>query len=248
MKMESKKVLRPNPSPATVTRHLIIPVRAVLNHAADRGWCDPPRMKTPKQPEGRVVFLFPSEAKRLVLASSPHLKPLITYLLCTGSRMSEALYLDWRDVDLDGARVIYWPDQTKGEKRRIAHLPPSAVAALTALPHRDGRVFQWRDRRGVVRDYAEAEREYGGQIKTAWKGALRRSGIMTAITPHGLRHTWATWHYATNRDLLALKVEGGWSSVSLVERYAHVMPKGYEDQIQAFWEGRADAGVGLLLA
>lgn len=62
-------------------------MRAVLNHAADQGWCDPPRLKTPKQPEGRVVYLLPSEAKRLVLAAAPHLKPLITYLLCTGSHV-----------------------------------------------------------------------------------------------------------------------------------------------------------------
>jgi hypothetical protein len=37
------------------------------------------------------------------------------------------------------------------------------------------------------------------------------------LTPHDLRHTWASWHYALNRDLLALKIEGGWSSVALVE-------------------------------
>jgi integrase len=29
------------------------------------------------------------------------------------------------------------------------------------------------------------------------------------LTPHDLRHTWASWHYALNRDLLLLKVEGG---------------------------------------
>jgi integrase len=83
------------------------------------------------------------------------------------------------------------------------------------------------------------------KIKTAWRGALKRSGITTPITPHGLRHTWATWHYAINRDLLALKVDGGWSSVTLVERYAHVMPKGHEGRITAFSEGQSDAGIGV---
>lgn len=162
--------------------------------------------------------------------------------------MSEALELDWRDVDLDGARVIYWPDQTKSEKRRNVVLPPATVKALMALSHREGRVFKWKDRLGRLHDYADTDREYGGQIKTAWKGALLRSGIATPITPHGLRHTWATWHHAINRDLLALKVNGGWSSVVLVERYAHVMPKGHEDEIMAFWDGRGDAGVSALSA
>jgi integrase len=34
--------------------------------------------------------------------------------------------------------------------------------------------------------------------------------------------TWATWHYAANRDLGALQKLGGWKSVAMVMRYAHV--------------------------
>ena len=37
-----------------------------------------------------------------------------------------------------------------------------------------------------------------------------------------LRHTWATWHYAANRDLDGAKKLGGWNSVAMVLRYAHV--------------------------
>jgi len=39
-------------------------------------------------------------------------------------------------------------------------------------------------------------------------------------------------HYAQHRDLLALKIEGGWSSVALVERYAHLLPVGQEEAIR----------------
>jgi integrase len=45
----------------------------------------------------------------------------------------------------------------------------------------------------------------------SWYGALRRAGLDPELTPHDLRHTWASWHYTFNRDLLALKQEGGWS-------------------------------------
>ena len=41
----------------------------------------------------------------------------------------------------------------------------------------------------------------GGQIKTAWKGAIRRSGLDPELTPHDLRHTWASWHHAMNVNL-----------------------------------------------
>jgi hypothetical protein len=47
-----------------------------------------------------------------------------------------------------------------------------------------------------------------------------------------------------HRDLLALKADGGWSSVELVERYAHVMPAGHEAAIRRFWGiGKAAARV-----
>ncbi len=61
----------------------------------------------------------------------------------------------------------------------------------------------------------------GGQIKTGFVAACRRAGIED-FSPHCCRHTWATWHYAANRDLLALKELGGWKTIAMVERYAHV--------------------------
>src|SRR5262249_59304425 len=100
-----------------------------------------------------------------------------------------------------------------------------------------GRVF--RHRSGP---YEGRDRGYGGQIKTAWRGALQRAGLDPELTPHDLRHTWASWHYALNRDLLALKIEGGWSSVSLVERYAHLLPAGHVEAIRGFLGHHAGTG------
>jgi integrase len=159
------------------------------------------------------------------------------FLLGTGARMSEAIELVWRDVDLQGARVIFW--RTKTGKRRVAALPPRVVTELAELSPRDGRVF----RRADGQPYADRRREEGGHIKKAWKGAIRRAGLDTELTPHDCRHTFASWHYALNRDLLALKVEGGWSSVTLVERYAHLLPAGHESAIRQFL-GWHQAGTG----
>lgn len=161
-------------------------------------------------------------------AAAKHLKPLLVFLLGTGARLSEAVYLDWRDVDLTGARVIFW--QTKNGKRRIAVLAPSVVAALANLQSRVGAVFRTDD----GHPYADHGSEYGGQIKSAWRGAIKRAGINPEFTPHTCRHTWASWHYALHKDLLKLKVEGGWSSMALVERYAHLMPAGHELAIRRF--------------
>jgi integrase len=220
-------VLRPGAKPSTYLREVVVPLRAILRHAVDRGWCSPTRITTPKMPGGRTRYLLPAEAERLHSAAGPHLRPLLLFLLGTGARMSEALELDWRDVDLTGARAIFW--RTKNGQRRNAALPPRVVDCLAGLPHRDGRVFRHRSGH-----YEGRDRGYGGQIKTAWRGALSRAGLDPELTPHDLRHSWASWHYALNRDLLALKLEGGWSSVALVERYAHLLPAGQEAAIREF--------------
>jgi integrase len=227
-------------APATVRRGLVVPVRAVMRMAARAGWCEAPLFSAPRAPPGRTLYLLPDEAQRLVAHAAAHLRPLLVFLLGTGARMSEAIELDWRDVDLTGARAILW--RTKTGRRRVAHLPPAVIAALAALPQREGQVFLWqrRAKKGRApkhgpRPYADRKRLGGGQIGTAFAGALKRAGLDPNLTPHDLRHSWASWHYALHRDLLALKVEGAWSSVALVERYAHLMPQGHAPAIRAFW-------------
>lgn len=251
-------ILQPNPAPGTVLRNLITPLRAILNHAARRDWCAKPVFDVPDQPTGRTAFLFPNQAVALIAAAAPHLQPLLIFLLCTGCRMSEALNLIWEDVDLRGARAILWEGETKGGARRIVGLPPAAVASMAGLRHRADIVFR-PQRRGRIDPalpigYRSSDTGGGGQIRTAWATACRLAGLPGDIvtihrsdrdsdkatfkpkhSPHALRHTWATWHYAVNKDLLLLKREGGWSSVGLVERYAHLMPVGYEDDIRRVW-------------
>jgi integrase len=224
-----KVVLRAGAEPATVKRNLIVPLRAVLIHAAKRGWCDVPQFDIPTESKGRTVFLLPAEVEALIAASAPHLQPLLRFLVCTGCRMSEALRLDWRDVDLNAARAILWEGETKGGGRRVVSLPPRVVEALAGLPRRAGVVFL--DHKGLA--YRDSS-EYGGQIKTAWATACRKAQL-SDVGPHHLRHTWASWHYATHRDLLLLKNEGGWASTALVERYAHIMPSGFDDEINSVW-------------
>ena len=64
--------------------------------------------------------------------------------------------------------------------------------------------------------------------------AIGRVKLNPELTQHSRRHTWASWHYALHKDLLLLKQAGGWSSVALVERYAHLLPAGQESAIKDF--------------
>ena len=106
-------------------------------------------------------------------------------------------------------------DTKNGEDRGVP-LHARLVNELRALRHLQGRVF----RTNSGRPYAE-KNNAGGQIKTAFRGACRRAGIED-FSPHDCRHTWATWHYAANRDIVALMKLGGWKSERMVLRYAHV--------------------------
>jgi integrase len=140
---------------------------------------------------------MPDEAERLIAAASPHLQPLLIFLIGIGARMGEAIHLNWDDcsVDLTGGRVIFWADRTKAKKRRVAVLPPRVVVALANLPHREGSVFLRPD----GQPYGDRRGKYGGHIKTAFAATLRRAGLNPELTPHACKHTWATWHYALHK-------------------------------------------------
>jgi integrase len=65
--------------------------------------------------------------------------------------------------------------------------------------------------------------------KTALKSALKRAEITKKFTWHGYRHTWASWHIMNGTPLEVLQELGGWASIEMVQKYAHVAP-GYAAQ------------------
>ncbi|WP_354859325.1 tyrosine-type recombinase/integrase [Acetobacter fabarum] len=242
----------------TKIRSVITPLRSVLEFAAIRGWCDRPAFKGPRPQKARTAFLRPDEATRLVRAAAPHLQPLLIFLIGTGCRMSEAMELDWQSVDLKGARCVVW--QKQGNERHV-DLPPVVIRAMVSLAWREGRVFRPGGQKGASNEaYHDTGRQYGGQIKSGWSYACKRAGLpgtvrrwipkdthkekewfVPDVTPHGLRHTWASWHYSVHKDIVRLQYDGGWSTVAMVSRYAKLMPDVYRDEIIRWWrEGPED--------
>jgi integrase len=118
-----RTLLKPDAKPSTYLRQIVTPLRAILRHAADRGWCNTPRIATPKTPGGRTRYLLPGEAERLIAVAAPHLRPLVAFLIGTGARMAEAVYLDWRDVDLTGGRAIFWANRPKQANAAMLRCP-----------------------------------------------------------------------------------------------------------------------------
>lgn len=264
------RLLPADAKPATRLRQVLTPLRAILEHAARRDWCERPAFEVPRQPRPRIAWLAPEQATALVEAAAPHLRPLLVFLIGTGARMSEALELTWHDVDLTAGRVVF--RQTKNGRVHHVDLAPTVRAALAALPHREGNVFRpvrarrkGRDETGqqwqVEAAYRSSGRNGGGQIKTAWAAACRRAGLpgewrdwvtehgahkqrwQPELRPHDLRHTAASWHYAVHKDLLALQAAFGWSNVTQAQVYAHLLPAAYAGGAAA-WLGQAPAPRG----
>lgn len=232
------KAIYPKLAPATLDRQIYTPMSAVISKAAEHGLCSPIKITRPKTPKGRVRWITHAEAFNLIEACAPHLKPLVAFLFYTGARIGEALWLDWRNVDLQRGQVQFL--DTKNGRDRGVPLHPDIIAILANLPHREGCVFRKKGRRVLVPgsnsgEYVELLGEpyapldendprdvsAGSRIKKGFKAAVTRAKI-TDFHPHDCRHTWATWHYQENRDLNMLMHLGGWSSLQMVLRYAHV--------------------------
>jgi integrase len=212
--------LFPQASPATRVRQFYTPVSAVLHHAAQRGWCDKPIIARPKQNPARIRWIELEEAERLISACGEHLRPLVIFMLYTGARVGEALWLDWRNVDLSRAHVQFL--KTKNNQPRGVPLHPRVVTALASLPNREGAVFRRPDGKpySALNVNDDSDTSAGSKIKSAFHGACKRAGIEN-FHPHDCRHTFATWHYRANHDLAALQKLGGWKTLSMVMRYAH---------------------------
>lgn len=229
------KALYPGRAPGTLNRQLYTPMSAVLHHAAKRNWCTLPTLDRPKEPEGRIRWITKAEAESLIAACSPHMRPLVVFLLYTGARCGEALWLTWKDVDLERKHVQF-TDTKNGTSRGVPlhHRVVEVLEGLYAKQERDAKTAGastvslescvFRTPSGA--DYERHETPDGGatsagsRIKTAFRGAVRRARLRD-FHPHDCRHTWATWHYQANRDLGALQRLGGWKTLSMVMRYAH---------------------------
>jgi len=155
-----------------------------------------------------------AEAGRLLEAAAPHLKPILTVLLNTGMRRSEALKLTWRDADHRKKLITITPENSKSGRGR--EIPINSLAAETlralgpGLP--GGRVFLGPESKGIA------------DIKTAFKTACRRAGILD-LRFHDLRHTAATYMVMGGVDLVTVKEILGHSTIEMTMRYAHPTPE-----------------------
>jgi integrase/recombinase XerD len=183
----------------------------------------------PRMPRLLPETLTQAETERLLTAPAADAlldldRALLELLYAAGLRISEALRLDLEDLSLDGAfvRVI-----GKGDRERLVPVGevaldairawlegprPVLVAAHHVAPIRGGPLFIGRTGRRLARQ----------QAWTIVKRAAAAAGLNDRVSPHTLRHSFATHLLEGGADLRIVQELLGHASISTTQLYTHV--------------------------
>lgn len=228
-KKKGSKIAPYKPKPATqATKDRYLAFLRSLFRAAVNDWKwigKSPTIKVRQKKEIRVRWLTKEEATTLIQCMPDVMKPVVMFALATGLRRSNILNLEWTQIDLQ--RKVAWihPEDTKGGKAIGVALNETACRVLRMqIGKHQQYVFvhteAWHRADGSP---TEKVRKMRVDDNTAWSTGLRRAGI-TNFRFHDLRHTWASWLVQAGVPLTALQEMGGWESIEMVQRYAHLAP------------------------
>ena len=169
----------------------------------------------PKRPLKLPIVLSPEQVVRFLacVAGTKH-RAILTTIYASGLRVSEAVAL--RPADIDSARMVLRVDQGKGRKDRYVMLSPRLLEVL-----RD----YWRIERpkpwlfpgdGAGRHITK------NAVEQACQKAHRACGIDKPVTPHSLRHAFATHLLESGTDVRRIQLLLGQRSLATTSRYLKV--------------------------
>jgi integrase/recombinase XerD len=181
----------------------------------------------PRQSRRLPDTLDIGEVERLLEAASSagvRDRALLELLYAAGLRVSEAIGLDREDLSLDGAfvRVI-----GKGDKERLAPIGEVALDWLVTWLEGPWPDLLGRSHVAPVRGGPLFLGDRGGRLgrQAAWAavtGAAKRAGLTGKVSPHTLRHSFATHLLEGGADLRVVQELLGHASISTTQLYTHL--------------------------
>ncbi|MCL6549570.1 MAG: site-specific tyrosine recombinase XerD [Acidothermus cellulolyticus] len=210
----------------------VVAVRGLHRFAAMDGITadDPSRDVRPPTPGRRLPkAITVAEVERLLAAVDGHAprelrdRALLEVLYGTGARISEAVGLAIDDLDLDAGLVRL---RGKGSKQRVVPLGGYARSALREYLTAGRPALLAAARSGSARG-AVFLNARGGRLsrQSAWtvlRRAALRAGLATVISPHTLRHSFATHLLEGGADIRVVQELLGHASVTTTQIYTLV--------------------------
>lgn len=211
---------------STLARRLSA-LSSFLDHAVQAGICSSnvaAGVRAPKQPKRLPRTLPPEQTSALMQdrdsPSECRDLALLAVMYGCGLRVSEVVGLNVDDIDLHQCELRVFG---KGRKERIVPLPEGAVKYLQ-------RYLSERDELLVVKVQHEKPvflNKYHARlsirsVQRMLKDRALQTGADLSVTPHRLRHSFATHLLAGGVDLRAIQELLGHASLATTERYTHL--------------------------
>ncbi len=144
-------------------------------------------------------------------------RAIIETLYSTGLRVSELIGLDWRDIDEELGMVTVRAG--KGNKDRVV---PIGEVALDALCEYRRAIEPAPESGQPVIVNLRGARLTTRSVENIVRARILRSGAAASLTPHSLRHSFATHLLDSGADLRSIQEMLGHASLATTQRYTHV--------------------------
>ncbi len=167
------------------------------------------------RPEVETLLRTPDPAKPVGLRD----RAMLELLYATGLRVSELVSLSINDINLD---IGYLRTRGKGSKERIVPIGRAAVEALKSYLEGPRRQWALRSPAGTL---FLGRRGQGLTRQGFWKilrNYARQAGIKKRITPHILRHSFATALLEGGADLRSIQSMLGHADIATTQIYTHI--------------------------
>lgn len=221
----------------TQNYHLIA-LRSFLKYLSKRDLISlaPEKIELGKMPERQVEFLEGGDLKNLLAAplsiEQPEIvtlrdKAILELFFSTGLRVSELSNLKREDINLKKEEFTV---RGKGQKLRLVFLSPQAGQSLKNYLAKRGDLEPWlfiRYDKAAVKGATMALTPRS--IERLVSKYAKIAGITKRITPHTLRHSFATDLLNGGADIRSVQAMLGHSSITTTQIYTHVTDQGLKE-------------------
>lgn len=194
-------------------------IKALRHFYKFKGINPPLNLTVPKRPKKMPNYLSEKEATRLLEAAGKDLRTnlIVSLLAHTGMRVGELCSLKIDDVDLDeGIIGIY---SGKGDRDRIVIMPDGLRELIRSYLPKRYEVDSMSRTLLVGRKGKEID---PSTVQRIVRNLAKDAGISKKVTPHVLRHTFATAILRNGGDIRFIQQLLGHASVATTQIYTHV--------------------------